>query len=508
MSKFFNAKRVTALSMSILMATTLMLSGCGKDSASGDTSISSQTSGSEATNTQKEELKPYEIVWNTIGTPMKDTEMVFQEVSKYTKEKFNATVKMNIFDWSKYEEKMQVIVQSGEQYDIAFTCSWALPYEQMVAKNAFLPVDDLLEKHGKGIKEILSPLFLEGNKVKGKLYAVPNNKELSPQNVFTFNKKLVEKYNMDVSKVKTLQDLEPLMETIKKNEKDIVDIFGADAGVYHQVDYVLGASPAFVIPYDSTDGKIVNMYDIPKVKEDTKTLNKFYKAGYLRKDIATFEGMDRTKSDKWFVYEGTWLPGSDESTWNKQGITPVVSVPQFEKTYITNNHISGSMLGISVTSQDPERVMMFLNLLNTDKYLRNLVDSGIENVHYKMENGKQVDLQQGIDNYNMSSFSLGNVFLLNLTPEEPDDKWEQYKKLNDSALKSPILGFKANIDGIKKEIAAFENIQKEFVNLMANGVIEIDEILPKYMDKMNAAGYEKVKAELQKQLDDWKATQK
>ncbi len=33
--------------------------------------------------------KPYEIKWYTIGTPQKDTEKVFEEVNKYTKEKIN-----------------------------------------------------------------------------------------------------------------------------------------------------------------------------------------------------------------------------------------------------------------------------------------------------------------------------------------------------------------------------------------------------------------------------------
>ena len=46
------------------------------------------------------------------------------------------------------------------------------------------------------------------------------------------------------------------------------------------------------------------------------------------------------------------------------------------------------MHAISIVSKNPERAMMFLNLLNTDEYLRNLLAFGIEGVHYDLVNGR------------------------------------------------------------------------------------------------------------------------
>lgn len=504
MSKISRFKKILSLVVAIMMASALLFTGCAKKDAdkSADTPKDNGAASSEET------LKPYEIVWYTIGTPQKDIPTVMEELSKYTKEKINATVKMTQFDWGQYTDKMQVIVQSGEPFDICFTASWALPYEQMVAKKAFLPLNELMDKYGKGTKETVHPLFLEGNKVDGELYAIPTNKELSPQDRWIFNKNLVDKYNLDVTKVTDLESLEPLLKVIKENEKNMEHILAVDKSAHplatQQYDNLAGPNIPFVVAMDSTDFKVVDYLAQPSVVQGMKTLHKYYEAGYVRKDAATYEGFDFSKSDSWFVRLGGWLPGADQ-LWSRSEKAPVVSVPFHEQVYVSNTHVAGSMMAISVTSGDPERAMMFMDMLNTDKFVRNMVDSGIENVHYKMENGRQIDLDKAQD-YNMPSFSLGNRYICNLYADDDADQWEQYGKLNDSAKKSPILGFKAKLDPIKKEISAFENIWQEFGPLMCTGTVDIDEVYPKYLAKMKSAGYDKVQTELQAQLDEWVKT--
>ena len=177
----------------LLLSLTLILAACGgKDknekNASGD--------------------QPYEIKWYMIGTPQKDTEKVFEKVNEYTKEKINATVKLTQIDWGDYDQKMQVIISSGEPFDIAYTSGGT--YVQDAQKGAFLALDDLLEKEGKDLNELLNPALLEGVRVNGNVYGIPSNKEAARQKVFTFNKNLVDKYNFDLSNVKTLEDLEKL----------------------------------------------------------------------------------------------------------------------------------------------------------------------------------------------------------------------------------------------------------------------------------------------------------
>ncbi|RCX17844.1 putative aldouronate transport system substrate-binding protein [Anaerobacterium chartisolvens] len=512
MYKLTKTKKALTLMLATFMLFAVLMSGCGSND--GAASGKDKTAAGDKTAVKNENTedkgKPYEIMWYTIGSPQKDIPDVMEELSKYTKEKINATVKMTQFNWGDdYNNKMNVIISSGEPYDLCFTCSWANQYLPNVARNAFLPVDDLLKEYGKGIIESENPLFLEANKVNGKLYAIPVNKELSAQSRWLFNKTLVEKYKLDISKPLTLEELEPMLRTVKEGEKDIGDLLVVrnDFNLPRQADdyeWAAGTSIPMVVPMSTKDYKVIEYFEQPDVLKSLDTMRKYFNAGYIRKDAATSTDQDYKKTGKWFVRIGGWLPGADQ-IWSREEKDPVVSTPITGDLYISGSQLSGSMIAISATSKNPEKSMEFLNLLNTDKFVRNMVDSGIENVHYKMENGKQIDLEKGTNDYNMPSFSLGNRFICNLYQDDPDDLWDQYKSFNDSGIKSPILGFNSNLDGVKKEVAALSNIHAEFYRPIVTGTVDYKSYLPKYMDKMNSNGYDAVKKELQKQIDEWKA---
>ena len=132
--------------------------------------------------------KPVELIWYTIGTPQKDVDKVEEEINKYTAEKIGVTVDMKMIDFGDYNQKMQVMATSGEPMDILFTSSWAFDYVQNARKGAFMELDELIESHGKGIKDAIDPAFLEGSKVDGHNYAIPANKELPAQEAWRFNK--------------------------------------------------------------------------------------------------------------------------------------------------------------------------------------------------------------------------------------------------------------------------------------------------------------------------------
>ena len=51
-------------------------------------------------------------------------------------------------------------------------------------------------------------------------------------------------------------------------------------------------------------------------------------------------------------------------------------------SFITNGSTTGSMIAVSSNSKNKEKSVEFLNLLNTDKELRNLLNYGIEGTHY------------------------------------------------------------------------------------------------------------------------------
>ncbi|MBE7682832.1 MULTISPECIES: ABC transporter substrate-binding protein [Paenibacillus] len=482
-----------SLVLALLMAVTLVLSACGGSESASESGGAGDDS--------------VELIWYTIGTPQKDVNKVMEEVSKYTKEKINATVTMKMVDWGDYPQKMQVNVASGEPMDILFTSSGGFDYVQNARKGAFLELDELLPKYGKDLMDTIDPAFLSGSKVDGHNYGIPANKELPQQEVWRFNKTLLDKYNLDISNIRTLDSLEPLLKTIKENEPSVTP-FAMDKNYvpYVPYDYVIQNLP-MAIKLDTTDYKLVNILETPEMKEALTTMNKYYKAGYVSAEAATTGSTnDLTTSGNWFLDRAQTQPLADNQ-WSASYGYPVVSTPASD-AIITNTSVQGSIMAISANSEYPEKAMEFLNLLNTDPVLRNMVDSGIEGTHYKKVDDTHMENLAESKNYDMPSYSLGNNMLLYLNNNDPDNKWDEFKKFNAEGVNSPILSFNFDASNVSTELTAVQNVKEQYWAALMTGTLDPATNLDQVIEKFNQAGLEKVMAEAQSQLDAWRAENK
>ncbi|CAM4429581.1 ABC transporter substrate-binding protein [Paenibacillus phoenicis] len=490
------SKRSFSFVLATLMAMVLVLSACGgsKNADSGS------NSGAAAGNSEE----PVNLIWYTIGTPQKDVDRVMEEVSKYTKEKINATITMKMIDWGDYAQKMQVNVASGEPMDIIFTSAGGFDYVQNARKGAFLQLDELLEQYGQDLKNTIDPAFLEGSKVDGHNYGIPANKELPQQEVWRFNKTFLDKYNLDISNVRSLESIEPLLKTIKENEPGVTPFaMNKEYVPYVPYDYIIQNLP-MAVKLDTTDYKIVNILETPEMQEALNLMHKYYKAGYVAPEAATTGSTsDLMTSGQWFMDRAQTQPLAD-NLWSASYGYPVVSTPASD-AIITNTSVQGSIMAISANSEHPEKAMEFLNLLNTDPVLRNMVDSGIEGVHYKKIDDTHYENLAESKNYDMPSYSLGNNMLLYLNANDPDDKWEQFKKFNAEGVNSPILSFNFDSTKVATEMAAVQNVKEQFWSSLMTGTVDPAEYLPKAIKKFKEAGLDKVIAEAQAQLDAWRA---
>jgi len=495
-------KKGLQLALSLALLTTVGLTGCSSkdNNSSAGTSGTSSKEGTSSTAKSSEKEKPVKLIWYSISGTQKDQDKVVAEVNKYVGEKINAEIDLRLIDWGDYSQKMQVIAASGEPFDIAFTASWAFNYVESARKGYFYEMDELLEKYGQGIKSALNPAFLEGSKVNGHYYAVPTNKELPAQAVWRFNKGLADKYNLDVSKATTLESLEPMLKAVKDNEPDIYPI-PSKVSFYLPYDSALEGIPVGV-SLDTTDFKVVNIWDTDESKQAYDTMRKYYQAGYLPPDVATKQGNDHEKNGKWLVDKMHTVPFAD-ILWSDSMGYPIVSTPIHEPI-VFNWSVTGSMQAISANSKHPEKAMEFLNLLNTDSYLRNLINYGLEGVHY---NKLSEDTYEPIPDsgYAMPGFTLGNMFLLYKLKEDPADKWEQYKIFNESATNAPLLGFQFDPTNVMTEIANVKNTVDEYGPALETGSVDPQKMLPKAIEKLKAQGLDKIIEECQRQIDEWRA---
>ena len=167
---------------------------------------------------------------------------------------------------------------------------------------------------------------------------------------------------------------------------------------------------------------------------------------------------------------------------------------------------TGSMLAVSRTSKNPERVLRFLELLNTDATLSNLINYGIEGKHYTKIDDNTITIPDDTS-YTLQGYQWmqGNVFLNYLTEGESPDKVEALKAFNAEAKKPIDYGFKFDNTAVEAEIAACQTVKSEYRKQVIMGSMDPEPIMKEYAAKLKAAGIDKIIEEAQKQYDEFLA---
>jgi putative aldouronate transport system substrate-binding protein len=509
-----SALKIAALSMTMMISLSAVLAGCGannSDDTAKPADNKTSTTTQQADSGKKADLPPYKITMFVPGSAaQKDQDLVNQEISKYLKDKINASFELTVLDWGSWQNKMNLKFASNEPFDLFTTMNWD-NWGTKVQQGVVMDITDLIDKYAPDAKKVIDPALLEGSKVNGKNYSLPVNKELASHRGVLVRKDLVDKYHFDLSKVKKLEDLEPMFDVIKKNEpgvtpfyinKDISPNSILDAQNFDGLGDGVGK-----LDRDAKDFKVINELESQKTKAAVELARRWYQAGYINKDAATLKDLDGgLKAGKAFSYPDQLKPGKDAekstqlgSQWVQVDLTTPI---------VTTGDTTGAMVSVSRTAKDPARDLMFLNLLYTDKYLVNLIAFGIEGKHYVKKSDNVIDFPQGMDpktsGYNLNQpWLYGNQFLDYLWANENPQKWENFKKYNQSAERSRVLGFTFNPDPVKNEVAATNNVAKELNSGLYSGTLDPNEYLPKLIEKMKAAGADKIIAEKQKQLDEW-----
>lgn len=502
----FNIKRKIALFAAAMLAAASLLGGCGKEPAS---------TGSGSGSASKDSGEVVTLKWYQIGDTQEDLPKIVEKVNEYTKEKIGVMVDITQISIGDYNSKMLVSTNTGESFDLVFTCSWAHDYLVNARNGAFLALDELLPEYGKEMYEKIDPKFWEAAKVGGKIYGVPSEKEIGSMPMWVFTKEYVDKYNIPYQDLHTLEDLEPYLKLIKENEPDVVPLYLSkdfSAPIYmDRIQEPLG------VEYGDDSLTVVNLFETEKMMSTLKTMRDYYQKGYINQDAAT---VTTDKAVKRLVTKGDGQPYA-EVLWSKDNKFEVVTSSIMD-TVVTNSSARGALTAVSRTSKHPEKAVELLNLINTDEYLRNLLNYGIEGVHYEKAPASEEELKEaeGKDyvydsrvksipenssKYSVMSYVQGGLFNTYVNEGDPIDKWNTFKMFNEEAVEAPTFGFDFDTTSVATEISAFRNVLNEFGAALYTGSVDPEEYVPKLLAKLDAAGIDKVQEEMQKQIDEWKA---
>lgn len=493
-------KKKLAFLLAMVLMFTAVLTGCG-----GETTSSVKLEDNE---------EEYHIKWFAPGKKYPDHELVFEEMSKLTKERINATVSQTLIPSAEYRESIERMIFAGEPIDALF----ASGFPNLVADGIYAPLDDLIDQYGKDMKAVLGDYVWKAVSVNNTIYAFPPLKDHAVHYVFQYFDGLVEKYNMDFSTVKELKDIEPMLQTIKDNEPGVYPLGiigrGDSLSIFLPIEKVRGATIAGW-RFDDYD-TVVNFYETQEFKEYFDLMRRWNQKGFMRPDAATSGTVtDLINAHKIFLLTSETLPYFEEELHRTEdeGWKTIFDGRLTQPTIDTRS-VSQACIAIAANSENPVRTMKFFNLLYKDADLMNMVVYGIEGKHYTVDEDKvHVKLPEGVpsfskgDYYGTPSYQ-GNRWLLYVEPGIPGDIWEKYQEFDANAYISPSYGFHFNSEPVQNELTAINNVYAEYIPSLMVGDTDPAVKLPEALEKFRVAGSETVIAEIQKQYDAWKAITK
>lgn len=498
-------KKIVALLLAVTMVAGAVV-GCGGKVSDTTTDKVGKTDTVDKVEGKKD-AEVVNLKIHTLIPEQVDQKEVMEKLNEYTKEKIGVTVDY-VFHGGAYADKIQVIIGSGEEYDACFTSNWINSYNTNVAKGAFLDVKEMLPKVAPELAKTLPETFWKAATVNGGLYAVPNQQIAARQIIALMPKEFVDASGVDLATIHTLTDMKEYAQYAFDNYgAKVGGVIVAQAAEYCGYEYISDYMSAGVIKMGDNKATVVNYYETDEWKSMLNELADLSAAGLLDGECGyngEYAESQRVGKKTSAYFAGTYKPGGEVEDSTRAGYDCVYAKSSVEPMISTGSVIA-TMYGISATSKHPEETLKYLELVNTDPYVMNLLTYGIEGTHYEKVTDNMIKPIENSGYSHGQSWALGNVFNTYVMEGQPEDVWEQTEALNNSAQGSPILGFSFDPEPVKMEIASISKVVKEYESLVG-GELPVEKTNGEFVEKLKVAGVDSVIAEMQRQIDEFMAT--
>ncbi|UQZ37492.1 sugar ABC transporter substrate-binding protein [Paenibacillus sp. PK3_47] len=523
-------KKHRMVMLALVLTFVMILSACGSNNsantpakatnnaseAGGDnaaaTTAPADNAGTDGTADTSEEVNLKMIF---VGPKPIDYDSVFAEINKILKEKINATVEGEFLDWSDWAQKYPLKLAANEDFDLIYSANWA-GYNDQALKGGFLELtDELLNKYMPETVAAMPEVSWDQAKVNGKLYMVPQNRGETVEKLILYREDLRKKYNLP--EINSPETYAEYLKAVAKNEKGVTP-FTPETGdwKYHNLDRVLlkqenewnmfDLDLPFAFKLDDPAGKVFNVYETQEFKD----LLVYYKD--LADNNAWSKNVLNSKND----HQADFKAGKTASITHNNGTlgalmalmrqenspyeVALADINPGKKKSIAISTQNGT--SIHATSANVERSLMFINLMQNDRELHDLMMYGINGVHYEpVGDDKYKALEK---NPNYTGFSNWNFNSpLNRDNEAfPQEASDLAKGWEAGVYHYDLETFVFDNSKVKSEIANVGNVMLRYAIPLEYGVIkDIDKGLEDLNKQLKSAGIDKIQTELQAQID-------
>ncbi len=503
----------------VFMLITAMVLGCL--SACGTSNSNSQAGPKDTVENKNEDqtaLEPEKVVMSFLAfsTPSADEEKAVEEaMNEITRASIGVEIDLMIMDAASYGQQLPLMLSGGEQLDIYNAIS--VSYGSMVNSGYTLDLEEnnLIDNYGQGIIETMGE-YLEGCRMGGKLYGLPQNRDIASPNGYAIGAEYLDAigytYDPNVFNKITQEELENIFAKLHEAFPDkVVMVTQPVARTQIFCDYPGGDWFGVMLnPESSLD--VTDLYSSEAYMNICKMYYNWNQLGYISSDALTDTSASYTlvPSGKGMAYACGLKPGiiQQESISNGR---QMVMFQTDEKYLMASSSLNNMPWCINSNTENPEAAMKLLNELYTNPELSNLLCYGIEGSHYVVNEEGLFTFPEGVTAENVGyhpnvTFLMPNEFIAGVWEGNAPDIWVETKKMNDNAIKSLAMGFSFDNSALTAEYTALNNIYEEFRYQLEYGFLNPETGIPEMVERMEKAGLEKYILEKQNQLNAWAKT--
>ncbi|TFE23877.1 extracellular solute-binding protein [Cohnella luojiensis] len=517
MKKWFNA----SMAFVVLM---LVITACAGNS--NDNEAQPSPSGSEASETAAESSANAEetvtLKYVLPGTEPKEWQAVNEEVNKkLLADGVNVQIEKEYIDWGAWEQKLNLKLSTGEDFDMFHVMNDWISLANYIGRGAVKDVGAEIEEFGPNLKTVIPESVWSGVIKDGKTYAIPAYwYEPAVDGSFTANRIILNKAG--VTEVpKTQEEMLAAMEKVMASEagatKPYLPIRGGlrDASdvlhrAYDSYPFAVKDKIAFI----GQDGKVKNWVESDEFKNDANFFRQAYAKKLTSPDILVIKQEQITKQ----IDSANWafMFGTPDKREEMQKTFPEMKDEDFTLSRLNPEKPHYRMMNaknvnaVAANSKHPEAAVKFLNWLYASQENFDLFVYGIEGKTYNKVGDRGVESIKGADGVNLylqDEWMIGNLNFIRYNPNLLSAKKALFQA-DPEAQTFYAADFFFDPSEVKAEMANVQSVLTSDVMPIYDGVVEYDKGIKGALDKLKAAGVDKVIAEYQKQLDAYKASQK
>jgi len=452
-------------------------------------------------------------------------EAAIAEINKITSERIGAVLQTQYIEWTDWQSQYQLAMATGNtEIDLVITGDW-LEVWRIVQRGGFYPLTpELLQTNAPKTWEAIPASHWEVCSKDGKIWFIPEDQfsQFTNHGMFWRKDWAREGGLEDIAK---FEDLEKYWDIVKVNHPEAFPWDVSGMGQYSPhffYGYIQGKLPVQMIMdvhlfhYDVNDPytAISFLMEGDELIEAARLFDRWSKKGFWRTDMLNYTG----DTGNLFI---AGLSGSNahhtnsyiemRATMDRE--QPGSEIQMFyygkENGNVNRDLIYHGAMAINGASRNVEKALRMYDLLRNDKQIYLLYNYGIEGRDYIVNSDGTFSQPPG---FNPVTDGLGTNFWGGRMDEfEPVwDTWWSGRKafleyIGSIAQDYPLSKFVFDNSKVSAELAAINDVMTIHIPALQFGKTNNpDKAVADFRTALRQAGYERVRAELQSQLDVFK----